>query len=160
MGQSTNAMLAYGYNLGGEEGWELKGLGEYGEMPTLDWYSPDDEDGDDFQSAAEAKLLAEIAGFTEQWHSGSEGYFERERAAKARLGVEFTTHCSGEYPMYLLVAKVITVYRGSAESIDVAELSVQPERNGWDDKLQAALRTLGIAPTQEKAQWLLCSYWG
>ncbi|MDP5310402.1 hypothetical protein [Streptomyces poriferorum] len=160
MGQSTNAILAYGYNLGGEEGWELEGVGEYGEMPTLDWYSPNNEDGDDFQTAAETKLLAEIAGFTEQWHSKNEGYFDRERAAKARLGVEFDTHCSGDYPMYLLATKVITVHRGSVEGIDPNGLAAQPQQNGWDDKLRTALQVLGITPTQGQAKWLLCSYWG
>ena len=65
MGQSTNGILAYGYDLGGEEGWKLQGLGEYDELPALDWYDPDNEEGDDLQSAAERRLLVEIAGFTE-----------------------------------------------------------------------------------------------
>jgi hypothetical protein len=157
MGQSTDAILAYGYNLGGEEGWELEGVGEYGEMPTLDWYNPED---DDFQGAAEFRLLAEIAGFTERWHSGNDGYFERERAARARLGVEFDTHCSDSYPMYLLAAHVITVRRGSVQNIDMAALVVEPQTHGWDEKLHAAIRALGITPTQGKPKWILCSYWG
>lgn len=156
MGQSTNAMLAYGYDLGGEEEWKVREAGEYGELPALDWYDPDDEDGDDFQSAAERRLLASV-GFTEQWGE-RDGYFEREEEAKARLGVEFDTHCSGEYPMFLLATKVITVYRGSVEEIDVAELAQVPA--DWDGKLTAALRALGLTPTQERARWLLCSYWG
>lgn len=154
MGQSTNAMLAYGYDLGGEEGWKLQGLGEYGELPELPWLD------DDFQSAAERRLLAELAGFTETWSSDNDGYFTRAREAKARLGVEFDTHCSGDYPMFLLATKVITVYRGSVEEIDMAALAVEPEMNGWDEKLRAALDALGITPQQERARWLLCSYWG
>lgn len=154
MGQSTNGMLAYGYNLGGEEGWELQGLGEYDEL-QLDWYDPDE---DDFQEAAEKRLLADIAGFTEEWTPGVEGYFDRERAAKARLGVKFDTHCSGDYPMFILATKVITVYRGSVKEIDPAELLARPPE--WDEKLRAALDALGINPTQEQARWLLCSYWG
>jgi hypothetical protein len=153
MGQSTNAMLMYGYHLGGGDGgWELQGLGEYGEFPELDWYD------DDFQSAAERKLLADIGGFTEEWTSGAEGYWDRKRAAQARVGVEFDTHCSGEYPMYVLATKVITVYRGSVKTIDPAQdLAVQPD---WDDKLRAALDVLSLQPTQDQARWLLCSYWG
>ena len=157
MGQSTNAMLAYGYNLGGEEDWKIQGLGEYGEFPELLWLN---EDEHDFQEAAERHLLAELAGFTETWSSGNEGYHDREREAKARVGVEFDTHCSGDYPMYLLATKVITVYRGDAKSIDMTALAVEPQANGWDEKLRAALTALGITPTQERAQWLLCSYWG
>jgi hypothetical protein len=148
MGQSTNGMLAYGYDLGGEEGWKLEGLGEYDELPELDWYSPEDEEGDGFQEAAERRLLAELAGFTETWSSGSEGYFEREREAKARIGVKFGTHCSGDYPMFLLAAKVITVHRGSVKDIDMAALAVEPEMNGWDEKLRRAVEALGIAPAR------------
>ncbi|MFF7851896.1 hypothetical protein ACFZDF_30555 [Streptomyces sp. NPDC007910] len=159
MGQSTNAMLMYGYHLGSADGgWQLHGLGEYDELPALGWYNPEDEDGIDFQSAAERKLMADIAGFTEEWSSEAEGYFDRERAAKARLGVEFDSHCSGDYPMYVLATKVITVYRGDVEEIDPArDLAVQPD---WDDKLRTALDILGLNPTQKSARWLLCSYWG
>ncbi|MGW1950116.1 hypothetical protein ACWCRC_38155 [Streptomyces sp. NPDC001940] len=160
MGQSTNAMLAYGYDLGGEEEWKLEGLGEYGELPELPWFNEDDGEGDGFQEAAERRLLAEITGFTETWSPDSDGYFDRERAAKARLGVQFDTHCSGDYPMFLLATKVITVHRGSVDEIDMMALATEPEANDWDEKLHTALHALGITPTQEKAQWLLCSYWG
>ncbi|HEY9371875.1 hypothetical protein [Streptomyces sp.] len=160
MGQSTNGMLAYGYDLGGEEGWKLQEAGEYGELPELPWFDEENEDGDGFQESAERRLLAEIAGFTETWSSGNEGYSDRKREAKAQVGVEFDTHCSGDYPMYLIATKVITVYRGSVKDIDMAALAVEPEMNGWDEKLRIALQALGITPTQEKARWLLCSYWG
>ncbi|MFH8751065.1 hypothetical protein ACH4GK_32010 [Streptomyces rimosus] len=67
MGQSTDAMLVYGYHLGGgDSGWELEGLGEYGELPDLPWYGPEG----DFQAAAERHLLATLAGFTETWEPG------------------------------------------------------------------------------------------
>lgn len=157
MGQSTDALLAYGYDLGGDEGWKLEDCGEYGELPELPWL---DENDDDFQSAAERHLLAEIAGFTERWAKGSEGYWDREREAKARVGVQFDTYCSGNYPMYLLATKVITVHRGSVKDIDMAELAVEPEMNGWDEKLRAALTALGITPQQAEPRWLLASYWG
>lgn len=159
MGQSTNAMLMYGYHLGsGDGGWELHGLGEYGELPAFDWNDPEDEDSEGFQGDAEKKLLADIGGFTEEWTSGVEGYWDRKRAAQARVGVELDTHCSGDYPMYVLAAKVITVHRGDVKEIDPAEsLAVQPE---WDTKLRTALDVLGLNPTQGSARWLLCSYWG
>lgn len=160
MGQSTNAMLVYGYHLGGGDGdWLVQGAGEFGELPALDWYSEDGEDGDDFVTAAEKRLLARLADFTEtDWQV--DGYFAREREAKARLGVRFESHCSGDYPMYLLIAEGFTAYRGDADVIDMAALAVEPETNGWDEKLRAALDVLGLRPTQQRAQWLLCSYWG
>lgn len=157
MGQSTDGILAYGYDLG--EGFEkIQGLGEYGELPPLPWFSP--EHTDDLIEAAERRLLAEIAGFTETYEDGREGYFTREREAKARLGVEFETYCSDSSPMELLAAKVITVYRGDCQVLDLAALAAEPEMNGWDEKLQTALNALGIRPTQDKARWLFCSYWG
>lgn len=159
MGQSTNGMLVYGYDLGSEEEWKIREAGEYGELPELPWFDPDNEDGDGFQESAERHLLAQLADFTEtDWRA--DGYFDRERAAKEQLGVEFDTYCSGEYPMYLLATKVITVYRGDVEEIDMEALAVEPEMNGWDEKLNAAVQVLGITPTQGKPKWMLCSYWG
>jgi hypothetical protein len=160
MGQSANAMLVYGYHLGsGDSGWLVQDAGEFGELPALDWYSEDGEDAEDFVTAAEKRLLAQLANFTEtDWRA--DGYFDRERAAKAALGVEFESHCSGDYPMYLLAAKVITVYRGSVKELDLAALAVEPEMAGWDDKLRAALAALSLTPVQDKPKWILCSYWG
>jgi hypothetical protein len=62
--------------------------------------------------------------------------------------------------MYVLAAHVTTVKRGYVEEIDMASLAVEPETNGWDEKLRAALTALGITPTQQQPRWLLCSYWG
>lgn len=158
MGQSTDAILAYGYDLGSNEsGWKIREAGEYGELPALPWYGPQGDD--DFQSAAERRLLADIAGFTEtDWQV--DGYFAREREAKARLGVTFDTYCSGDYPMYLLATHVTTVYRGDTEHIDPADMLRRPAAEGWDAKLTAAVTALGITPVQAEPQWLLCSYWG
>ena len=116
MGMSTSGILAYGFDLGGPEKWEVREAGEYGELPPLDWYNEDDENSY-FIEAAERRLLASI-GFTETWHQGNEGYFRREREARAQLGVAFETYCSGDYPMHLLTTKVITAYGGDAHQID------------------------------------------
>lgn len=158
MGMSTSGILAYGFDLGGPEKWEVREAGEYGELPPLDWYNEDDENSY-FIEAAERRLLASI-GFTETWHQGNEGYFRREREARAQLGVAFETYCSGDYPMHLLTTKVITAYGGDAHQIDVAEQAQAPAAGGWDAKLTQALRVLGLTPVQERARWLLCSYWG
>ncbi|GGR70933.1 MULTISPECIES: hypothetical protein [Streptomyces] len=155
MGQATDAILAYGYDLGGE-GWKLEGLGEYGELPPLPWW----DEEDDFATAAERHLLTRIAQFTETWEDGREGYFERKRAAKARLGLVVETYCSESCPMYVLAAHVTTVKRGDVEALDPLDLAQRPDAGGWDERLRAALDALGLQPTQERAQWLLCSYWG
>jgi hypothetical protein len=153
---SASGILAYGYNLGGGDGWEIAETGEYGEL-ALDWFDPEDEDTD-FVTEAEKRLLV-AAGFTEtDWRA--DGYFAREREAKAALGVRFESYCSGDYSQYALATKVITVSWGEVEQIDMVELVEAPNVHGWDDKLRAALETLGLTPKQESPRWLLCSYWG
>lgn len=157
MGQSTNGILVYGYDLGSDASeWKVREADEYGGL-TLDWYGEDD---DDFWGAAEKRLLA-TAGFTET-DCTVDGYFDREREAKARMGVEFDSYCSDGYPMFVLAAKgsVLTAYRGDCKHVDMVDLVEAPSVNGWDDKLRAALAVLGMTPTQERAQWLLCSWWG
>jgi hypothetical protein len=160
MGQSTNAVLVYGYNLGGGEiDWLVEEVdGEFGEL-RLDWFNGEDESGEnDFIEAAEKRLL-QAAGFTEtDWRA--DGYFERKREAEARIGVEFESYCSGEYPIYTLAAHVITVHRGDCELLNLDELARMPSDNGWDEKLASALHTLGLTPKQPEPAWLLVSYWG
>ncbi|MFD7661027.1 hypothetical protein [Streptomyces sp. NPDC059788] len=157
MGQSTDAMLVYGYHLGGgDSGWELEGLGKYGELPELPWYGPED----DFQTAAERHLLATLTGFTETWEPGKDGYFQREREARATLGVEFETHCSDRSPMYLLIAVGVTAHRGCATPVGFTQLADEVTRQGADAKLRQALDALGIRPRQRRPGWLLCSWWG
>lgn len=156
MGVSTNAMLVYGYDLGSDEGWKVREADEGGYDLTVDWYDEDHEDG--FVEQAENRLLA-AAGFTETDYR-ADGYFDRKAEAERNIGVEFESHCSGDYPMWLLAAHKITVYRGDVKAIDLAALSLDPSRGDWDAKLRNALTVLGLTPTQEQAAWLLCSYWG
>ena len=131
---------------------------EYGAL-TLDWLpDPEAEEDYDVPDLMLTRLL-EASGFTEaDWQA--EGYFARKRAAEEALGVEFETYCSDSYQMYLLAAKVITVYRGDVELIDMAALGDSATLAAYDEKLAASLRVLGITPVQDKPAWLLCSYWG
>lgn len=140
MGTSTNGMLAYGYDLGEEFGFE--------DTAEPDWY--DETDG--WQESAEKALLA-AHGFTEtDWRV--DGYFARLEAAKKEMGVEFDVYCSGDYPLYLIAAKVQTVYRGDADPVDMTLPDNADERIAW------ALGVLGVKPKADKPQWLLASYWG
>lgn len=156
MGQSTNAILAYGYNVGGGESeWNIEEADEDGDW-TPPWVDPDDEN--DLITAAETTLLA-AAGFTEtDWRA--DGYYERKEAAEAQVGVEFESHCSGDYPMWLLVAHTTTVYRGDVKEIDFAALEATRIEQDWDAKLRNAADVLGMTPKQESPRWMLVSYWG
>jgi hypothetical protein len=153
MGQSTNGMLVYGYNLGDPDGgWEIAEADEDGA------WEPDWQGDDSFTEAAEARLLASVGLTEEPWVA--DGYGERRRAARTRLGVEFESYCSGEYPMWLLAARTITAYRGVCKEIDFADLDRQRAEGGWDNLLAHAIGVLGITPKQATPRWLLVSYWG
>lgn len=158
MGTSTDGILAYGYDLGGGDGdWNVREADEYGEL-TLPWL---DEDDDDVADALTRRLLTEIVGFTETWETRTDDeYFARERDAEKALGVEIYLHCSGEYSMYLLAAKVYRAGRGYPVALDPANLMAEVEAGGYDKKLRRALEALGITPTEGRPQWLLASYWG
>lgn len=155
MGTSTDAILAYGYDLGAEEDeWKVQEVGEYGGL-NVGWWADEDEDGD-FIEAAENRLLA-ANGFTEtDWQV--DGYFKRRDEALAALGVAIVSHCSREVPMYILAAHSTTAHRGSPKTIDPSSLVALQE--GADARLARALEALGITPTQEAPAWLLASDWG
>lgn len=153
MGISTDAILAYGYDLGGgEEGWKVKETGEYGSL-NVPWYNPENHG---FGSAVEERLLAS-AGFTEtDWQV--DGYFARRGAALNTFGTELVSHCSLDYPMYILAAHHITVYRGMVGVVDLGELVALQE--DADARLTRTVAALGLTPTQEAPAWLLVSNWG
>jgi hypothetical protein len=166
MGVSTDAILAYGYNLGGGDGdWLIEEVGEYGEL-KLPWFAvnldddgdDEDRDDDDFVTKAEKKLLV-AQGFTEiDWRA--DGYYERKVAAEAASGVEFKGYCSDSYTSYVLAAKVIKAYRGDCPAVDFEALTREAVEGRYDEKLAAAIQALGITPKQTQPAWLLCSYWG
>jgi hypothetical protein len=151
MGTSTDAILAYGYDLDGPDGeWQIREVDEYG-SPTLDWW-----DDDDIIEAVETKLLA-ATGFTEtDWQV--DGYFTRRREALAAIGVEVISHCSGECPMYILAAHSTTARRGGPKTVDPADMAAL--QKDADARLARALEALGMTPTQDKPAWLLASDWG
>jgi hypothetical protein len=152
MGQSTG-MLVYGYNLGGDDSWEIEEAGEYSAWRP-EWWGEDD----DLITALKRRLLA-TAGFTEtDWRA--KGYFDRQRQALSRVGVEVDTYCSGDYPMWVLAAHVTTVHQGAAKEIDFAALEQARTGGNWDGKLAAAIEALGVTPKQDGPKWLLLvSYW-
>lgn len=154
MGRSLSAKLVYGYDLGGgEDEWKVREVDEYGGLPHLDWY---DEDSEDFVGDAEKRLLAVVAGFTETWETAtSDGFYEREKAAKARLGVEFDWYGLSDGSSHLLAAHVVNV--GWSGLVDVATLAVHPDRLAWNAALASAISALGITPTQDRPGWILCS---
>lgn len=164
MGQSTNGIVAFGYDLGaGEGGWKVEQVGEYGDL-KVPWYDSDaDEASDDENEDADGStavgrlygvLYESIPDAPEvKWS------WDRETAVKERLGVWLESYCSGDYPMYILATYETTVYRGDTKLLDMAALEARRAAEGWDEKLAHALSVLGLTPTQEQPGWLLASYW-
>lgn len=155
MSISTDAILAYGYHLGGSEGWKVENAGRWSDELPVDWFDPEDEDAD-FAEAATNRLLA-AAGFTEtDWRI--DGYFERRREAETNLGVEIVTHCLIDYPMYVLATWSLEAHRGYPKTINPAEFI--GDRLWWDARLTRALKDLGLTPKQFEPAWILCSLYG
>lgn len=166
MGVTTNGILAYGYNLGGDDsGWEIEQAGEFGDWeppwpnhdPTADPDAQDEDEDRDLPEDARSALLT-AAGFTETDRE-AQGYWDRHRDAEQRVGVELITYASPQYPLYVLAAHSITAHRGYFETIDFPALELQRVAEGWDTKLVSALDVLGMTPRQQSPAWLLLSYW-
>ncbi len=157
MGRSLSAKLVYGYDLGGgEDEWKIHEVDEDGTL-AVSWYD-DDEDDADFATAAEDHLLNAI-GFTEKWGDcDDDGYFGREREAKARLGVKFEWYGLSDYSETLLIAHEVEVC--GAMTVDPGALANHPDLAKWDTALASAITALGITPTQDKPGWILCAYYG
>lgn len=140
MGHATDAILAYGYDLGPSyvpsvdhcDGWKVREVDQYGGL-TVPWWS-DDSDFD-FLQAATAQLDA--AGANE---------------------VKIETHCADRAPSYLLVLGVTVAHRGEPIQLGLADRLRWLYRSNWDDKLAAALRALGLTPLQSHPTWILASY--
>ena len=155
MSTSADGVLAFGFNLGNDDEWLVEEADEDGGL-ELDWLPRARHFGD----AAERRLLESI-GFTDVWMPGNEGYFQREREAKERLGVQICSYCSTDYPLFLLATKVIEVDQGYVKPLNLDELAALATPGGEDEqRLRRALGVLGLTPKQESPQWLLCSFSG
>jgi hypothetical protein len=151
VGVSTDAILAYGYDLGGEGSeWLVRELDE-SSAPSWPWL----EDGEDFLDLASSQLLT-AAGLTESDWYAREGHLVSP--AMGLLGVDFVKHCSQKYPNWVLAAHVVTVHRGYSALVDFGELDARRVEQDWDIKLARALQLLGITPVQLAPKWLLVSF--
>lgn len=153
MGVSTNGILTYGYDLGGPEHWFLEGI-EYEELQgTVPWWpKATDEEEEEEEGFADAvvKALCPVFGFeVPKW----------SWMVEQKLPVQVITHCSLDYPMYILSAGLTThtSYQGRARLLNMASLAVQEE---WAKNLQKALDALDIKPIQQEPGWILASLWG
>jgi hypothetical protein len=159
MGMSTEGVLLYGYELGGDDlDWKIKGVGEY-EDPVRPWLDPDDPD---FCEDARKHLLAEIAGFREEDYTRPpyDVYREAKHAAEAKVGVDLGWHGHLEYSGYVIYTKRIEIHQSQTEVLDLLDLTAQVQAQNWDLKLSRALRILDIEPMRDRPHWLLTATTG
>lgn len=124
MGQSTDAILAYGFVL------------PDGVQYDVEWSDEESDDYEGLEEDAETQLKA--AGIT---------------------GVRITSHCSHDYPMYLLTTSSTTAWRGSPGIVDASDMVAAPIAGDWDAKLRTAMAVLGLTSEQSAPAWILCSDW-
>jgi hypothetical protein len=174
MGQSTNAILFYGYCWTEETSrpWEI---GVDTESDT------DDDSDDDWESryALTKNCLPPSTPFPERtvtptrengWSSTPKDYSTAEQAiidqhraywSAKRTIVEAAlccvgTHCSGECPMPYVAVKASETICRRGHMKEITSLTVDPT---WDEALIAFCAAMGIKTDGQKAAWWLVSDW-
>lgn len=148
MGVSTDAILVYGIDLCDEEG----------ETPLF----MQNDDGDEIEFD---DVLLNDAGYAPWgWDADDavcepyEVYSARRKDAQEQAGVELVTHCSGDYPMYILAVSGagMSASRGIPLAVDVPILNMNQLEGR--EKLRVFCKCHDIPWVEPK--WMLCSYWG
>lgn len=153
MSVSTDAILCYGFEVGDED-----------EKPA--WMQPEEGDEDfDFETFLVARLsdsIKEPGEFNKisydhdpeirkQWSD----YWAAKREFVKSVGVDLVSHCSGDYPMYILAAKasITRAHRGYPEKLPDG-MTADP---GWPQILEVFCEKTGIQI--QEPSWILCSNW-
>lgn len=153
MGVSTDAILVFGI--------DLCANGYCDEDKTPAFFIKDEEgDEGDFD-----QVLLRDAGLApwgyhkdDDQRENYKVYNARRKQAQEQAGVELITHCSGEYPMYILAVANVgwSTSRGSALEISKDDLLMN-QLEGVHS-LRAFCERHDIPWVNPR--WLLCSYWG
>lgn len=134
MGYSVKGQLSYGIPVGFEE--DRFGFGF--DNPDAPVWVQDEYDP---IGHATQLLLASVAGFTETWSEGNDGYHRRRAEAEKRLGVTFELFGLGDYAGYLLAAKHLHASGPWPVTIDKEALAVPDDANAT---LLHAAEVLGL----------------
>ena len=141
MGESTDALLFYGYC------WT--------EEAPQPWESEDNDDEDDEDDWEDR--YARARGLAEENMSDYAAYLRRRQKLTRASGCTVGSHCSRECPMPYVaaVASMVVSHRGHPNKIK--PLVVDP---AWDGQLTAFCKTLGIQTNGLRPAWWLVSNWG
>lgn len=133
MGQSTDAILVYGFEIG-EEDETPEFMGDF----------------EDFQDYLEDQ--SGLPKYGEPGHS-----FDAHREYRKSCPADLVSHCSGDYPMHILAVRGTEHHasRGHAVYIDpntdlLIDNGVEAEFKAW-----CAARDIEVP----ELKWILCSMW-
>lgn len=150
MSIDPKGILAYGYDLGGQdEGWEIENVDS--------GFTIDEE-------VLQEILLDKLIGFNEKYplHSSRvkdrQEYNERRKAAEEKLGIELVRYGSYDYPSWILATKVF-------RAPDYGSMIIPRIKNSRffvesHVKLNTALDALDFKPNQAEPSWILASFYG
>jgi len=136
MSQSTDAILAYGYDLNAIAG---------------------DFDEIDFTDLIPQAIQDEIAQV--------DGYYDLFESIPDYLrmhdcdGVDIVSHCSCEYAMYILGFQMARAWRGDVRRLDLNTLLHDAVAQDCEAKVIRAAKVLGIDVKGQTPGWLLVSMW-
>lgn len=143
MGQSTNAIIAYGFDLGDELPESLQSLMS------------------EYEGDSEEVLAADIGIELPQYTAGCDysAYSASRNAGLADLKIDLITHCSGEYPMYFLAARGSNklASRGNPTSLSARDLDDGKFDQGVIDAMHAFCDRHDIE--WQIPQWHIFSMW-
>ena len=144
----TEAVLAYGYDLGTAEGFLVNEVDDGGAL-TASWF--DMEVVDEFPEQVYQRLYAAIPG------APAADADEYERTAQSHFGVKIAFAGTFDAPRYILavVASESTAYHDDACVLDLDRMRGLPESRGWETQLAVVLATLDLTPLQTQPKWLI-----
>lgn len=143
MGQSTDALMAFGFDLGEDE-----------ELPEAFRESMRGEDGDDFDPDV---ALPRDYGFDVPQFStviSYKKYAAARDAALAQIPVDIVAHCSGEYTMRFLCVRGTSVKARRGYPSEAPQRTIAPSEI---DALRAFCDKHGIE--WQEPRWYIFSMW-
>jgi hypothetical protein len=161
VGQSTNAILFYGY-CWDEENVELfdRQEGDESDWPKLVLRKRGVKNPwDDYPEQEYAKMSwSDREAASDRWReehlANLDAWHEAQKAVEEEFGVVVDSHCSGDCPMPYISAFRLVAHRGYPK--EVFDLDVKLD---WDRNLRKFIEEFGITPPQDKPRWWLVSDW-
>jgi hypothetical protein len=153
MGNSTDAMLFYGFQIPGGEGEdELAGPPFW----ATDEGEAEEDDWEDFV-AAKMGIVKPAVEYSDAASKQYEAFWKAKARMFKTLGVSVQMHCSYDAAMYALKvdASYLCANRGYPIEIEDNTLVADPK---WDRLLDHFCAVIGIK--RKPSKWILASMWG